>query len=214
MPEPQTPATPQAGDPGASTPTPGGSPTPTPEPQAGDGDTQISLEEARKLRSEAQNLRKRMKAYEDAEAAAVAAQLTEVERLKKQQADLQEQHDQLAAELVTARVNQDVAKYAGKLNFLVAPDLLAKLIDWEAVEFDDATGKPTNVEKLLEKLAKNAPELVKPAPGQQQQQGAPPIPGMSPDRAAYGRSSIQPPGGRIPGKIPTLDDYFQGKGRP
>ncbi len=91
---------------------------------------------------------------------------------------------------------------------------LQKAIDWEAVEFDDATGKPTNVEKLLEKLAKNAPELVKPAPGQQQQQGAPPIPGMSPDRAAYGRSSIQPPGGRIPGKIPTLDDYFQGKGRP
>ncbi len=228
MPEPTNPssgagATPGTGSPATGTPA---SPGATPAQAA------LTLEEALKkiaeLELHASNkteeatrhgakltaAEKELAAYKAAEQAARDAQMSELQKAQKQAAELQEQHDQLAAELVTARVNQDVAKYAGKLNFLVAPDLLAKLIDWEAVEFDDATGKPTNVEKLLEKLAKNAPELVKPAPGQQQQQGAPPIPGMSPDRAAYGRSSIQPPGGRIPGKIPTLDDYFQGKGRP
>ncbi len=177
--------------------------------QAATDSEQITLEEARRLRSEAVNLRKRekeaqaaLKVYQDAEQVAKDAQLPEIERLKKVAADLQAEHDQLAAELVTARVNQDVAKYAGKLNFIVSPDLLAKLIDWEAVEFDDA-GKPTNVEKLLEKLAKNAPDLVK---KEQQQQGAPPLPGMSPDRAAYGRSSIQRPGTPTPGQRPSWDD--------
>ncbi len=207
MPEPQTPATPQAGDPGASTPTPGGSPTPTPEPQAGDGDIQISLEEARKLRSEAANLRKRekevlaqLKVYQDAEQQAKDAQLPEIERLKKVAADLQEQNETIAAKLLESNVRQDVADKAGKFHFAVSAKTLANLLlhDFEAIEFDDATGEPTNIEKLLDKLAKSEPDLVK---KEQQQQGAPALPGMNP-----GRSSIQPPGGRIPGKIPTLDD--------
>src|SRR5437660_11568140 len=88
----------------------------SPDAQADDGNTEtITLEEARKLRSEAQALRKRMKAFEDAEQAAKDASLGEVERINKQYAALQEQHETLAAELLEARVYQDVARHAAKL---------------------------------------------------------------------------------------------------
>lgn len=202
MPEDTTPpATPQAGDPGTNPQPQAGDPQPT--PQAGDGEN-ISLEEAKKLRSEAANLRKRMKAYEEAEAATKAAQMTEQEKLQKQHADLQSQHDTLAAELLEARVHQEVGRLAGKLNFIVSPELVARLLDWEEIEFGD-DAKPANIEKLLEKLAKSAPELVRvEQPANTQPANRPPVtPAMNP-----GRSSITQPGAQ-PGKIPTLDEYFR-----
>src|SRR5947209_5684008 len=95
-------AEPQAGEPTAPQPQAGNT-TPT-EPQAGESHNtaeQISLDEARKLRSEANNLRKRLKAFEDAEQAARDAQLSEVERVKKLHADaeakIKQQHQQLIA---------------------------------------------------------------------------------------------------------------------
>src|SRR5229473_7318923 len=88
---PDTGANPTAGatqaDASGSTSAPGGQTT-TSEPLAGD-DQQISLEEAKKLRSEAASLRKRMKAFEDEKAAAEAAKLTEQEKLQKQLTDTQ-----------------------------------------------------------------------------------------------------------------------------
>src|SRR6266568_8333722 len=175
--------------------------------QAATDSEQITLEEARRLRSEAVNLRKRekeaqaaLKVYQDAEQVAKDAQLPEIERLKKAAADLQEQNETIAAKLLESNVRQDVADKAGKFHFVVSAKTLANLLlhDFDAIEFDDATGEPTNIEKLLDKLAKAEHDLVK---KEQQQQGAPALPGMNP-----GRSSIQPPGGRIPGKIPTLDE--------
>ncbi len=176
----------------------------SPDAQAADGNTTetISLEAARKLRSEAEALRKRLKAYEDAEQAAKDASLGEVERINKQYADLQEQHEALAAELLEARVYQDVARHAAKLNFILPADMLAKLLlnDLDAIEFDD--GQPKNIETLLQNLAKSTPEIVKTAQqDQQQQKRAPMIPAMNPER-----SSIASPGQQQPGRIPRLND--------
>lgn len=180
----------------------------SPDAQEADGNSEpLTHEEARKLRSEAQNLRKRekdvlaqLKVYQDAEQQAKDAQLPEIERLKKQAADLQAQHEELAAELYEARVFQDVSRLSGKFNFLVSAETLARmlLLDDDAIEFTD--GKPTNIEKLLEKLAKSEPGLVKPAEQQQQQRGAPALPGMNP-----GRSSIQRPDTTGQGKRPSWD---------
>src|SRR6266568_2236245 len=173
----------------------------SPDAQAAEGNTTetISLEAARKLRSEAEALRKRLKAYEDAEQAAKDASLGEVERINKQYAALQEQHEALAAELLEARVYQDVARHAAKLNFILPADMLAKLLlnDLDAIEFED--GKPKNIETLLQNLAKSTPEIVKSA--EVQQRNAPPIPAMTP-----GRSTIQVPGQQQPGRIPRLND--------
>src|SRR6266536_133305 len=175
----------------------------SPDAQAADGNSEpISLEAARKLRSEAEALRKRLKSYEDAEQAAKDASLGEVERVNKQYADLKEQHETLAAELLEARVYQDVARHAAKLNFILPADMLAKLLlnDLDAIEFED--GKPKNIETLLQNLAKSTPEIVKSAEvQQQQQQRAPAVPAMNP-----GRSSIASPGQQQPGRIPRLND--------
>jgi len=201
MPEPTTSeAAPAAA---SVTPTAPAATITSPDAQAADGNTEaISLEAARKLRSEAENLRKKLKAYEDAEQAAKDASLGEVERINKQYAALQEQHEALAAELLEARVYQDVARHAAKLNFILPADMLAKLLlnDLDAIEFED--GKPKNIEALLQNLAKATPEIVKTAQQEQQQQKrAPMIPAMSPER-----SSIQPPGQNTPGKRWKLDD--------
>lgn len=198
----QTPAgTPQAGEP-VSTPAPAATTT-TPEPLAGDGQEQLSLDEARKLRREAQELRRRIKAYDDAQAAIEAAKLSETERLQKEYADLQASNEDLAAELMEAHVDQDIARAAPKFNFIISSDLVSRLIDWSELEWDEDTGRPTNVEKLLEKLAKVSPDLVKaaPAPTQPQARVAPATPAMNP-----GRASIAAPGTQPPGRIPRLTD--------
>lgn len=199
----QTPAgTPQAGEP-ASTPTQAVTNTPDPSPQAGDGQEQLTLDEARKLRREAQELRRRIKAYDDAQAAIEAAKLSENERLQKEYADLQASNEDLAAELMEAHVNQDIARFGGKFNFVISSDLVSRLIDWSELEWDEETGRPTNVEPLLEKLAKASPDLVKaePAPTQPQARIAPATPAMNP-----GRASIATPGTTIPGRPPRLTD--------
>ena len=203
-------ATPGTGSPATGTPASGATP-----PAAG-----LTLEEAMKriaeLEQHAQNkteeasrhgtrltaAEKELAAYKAAEEQTRQAQMTELEKAQKAHADAMEQQELLAAELFEARVFQDVVKLASKFNFLVSADTLARmlLLDDESIEFED--GKPTNIEKLLEKLAKAEPNLVKSQAQQQQQpQGAPNLPAMSP-----GRSSIQPPDGRVPGRIPKITD--------
>src|SRR5205807_1696551 len=141
---------------------------------------------------------KRFAELEKAETERQQAQLTEQERLQAERDALQASNEDLAAELLEYRVNQDISKLASKFNFTLSADLIAKLLDWSEIEWDEEQGKPLNIEKLLEKLAKNAPELVKP---QQQAPGTPALPAMNP-----GRSSITQPGGNVPGKRYTLDD--------
>src|SRR5260221_5518369 len=104
---------------------------------------------------------KELAAYKAAEEAARASQMSELEKAQKQAADLQEQQEALAAELYEARVRQDVADLVGKFNFIPSARTIANLLlaDDDAIEFEN--GRPTNIEKLLEKLAKAEPDLVK-----------------------------------------------------
>ena len=204
MPDDPTPVAPPAGIPG-STPAPGGPPTTPSAPPAGDDNNEpMTLAEARKLRREAQDLRARIKQIDDEKAAAELAKLGDIERLTKQHAALEEQMETLASELYEARVRDAVADLVGKFNFVPSAKTVATLLlaDEDAIEFED--GHPTNIEKLLEKLAKAEPDLVKAAPatpGQPQMRQAPTTPAWNP-----GRSSVSPPGGSIPGRIPRLED--------
>lgn len=193
----QTPATPQAGTPGDPPPQAGDITTPTPQAGAGSKTPEDYERMIAQLRQENAGHRTKLKAFEEAEAVRQAAQMSELEKAQKQATDTQEQLESIAAELYQARVYQEVGRLASKFNFLVSSDTLAKmlLIDDDAIEFED--GKPTNIEKLLERLAKSEPDLVR----VEQQQRAPATPGMNP-----GRSNIQSPGGNIPGRIPRLSD--------
>ena len=200
-------ATPATGSPATGTPASSGA-TPQPKPA-------LTLEEAVKrvadlehshknASEELERHRKNAKRFaelEKAETERQQAQLTEQERLQKERDELQASNEDLAAELLEYRVNQDISKLAGKFNFTLSADLIAKLLDWSEIEWDEENGKPLNIEKLLEQLAKSTPDIVKPEPQQQQPNRAPAVPAMNP-----GRSSITQPGGRVPGKIPTLDD--------
>lgn len=152
---------PQAGD-GGNAPQPQAGTTTSTEPQAGESQSEtFSLEEAKKLRSEAANLRKRLKAFEEAEQQAKDAQKTEQQRIQDELAELRSHLDNRAAELLEARVHAEIGKLASKFNFLLSPDLVAQLLNWSQIEVDEDTGKPTNVEKLLADLAKSAPDIVR-----------------------------------------------------
>ncbi len=215
MPEEQNPsssggATPAAGSPATGTPASSGA-TPQPKPS-------LTLEEALKRAAdlehsyknaseELERHRKNAKRFaelEKAETERQQAQLTEQQKLQSERDELQARNEDLAAENMEYRVNQDVALYREKLNILLPADLLANLITWKEIEWDEENGNPTNIEKLLEKIAKRLPpELIK----QQQsgtQDGRPPV--TSPNNP--GRNNITQPGTQ-PGHIPTLDEYFR-----
>ena len=144
--------------------------------------------------------RKKLSAYEEAEKKAQEAKLSEIELAKKQQAELSEQMESLAAELAESRVRQDVADNASKFNFTIGAKTLANLLltDFDAIEFEN--GRPTNIEKLLDKLAKAEPDLVK----KEQDQRPPSVPAMNP-----GRSSINSPGTGTPRQIPSWNEVYK-----
>lgn len=197
MPEDTTaPAAPQAGA-TVNTPTPGGSTT-TPDAQAADGQEQISLDEARKLRKEAQALRTRLNGYEAAEKAAQEAALSEVDKANKRAVELEAKYAAAQKQLVAAQV-----KIAAQSKGIIDPDIAALAIADKLELGDD--GLPTNVEKALDDLIKNKPYLVakaeQAAPASPAQTNAPAIPVMSP-----GRSSIQSPGTLAPNKTVSLTD--------
>src|SRR5258707_12170261 len=123
--------------------------------------------------------------------------MSELENAQKAAADSQAQQEALAAELYEARVRQDVADLVSKFNFIPSARTIANLLlaDDDAIEFEN--GRPTNIEKLLEKLAKAEPDLGKQQAAPPGTPGTPQSPAMNPVRA-----TIQPPGGNIPGRIP------------
>lgn len=192
-----TPTTPQAGTP-VSTPPQAG--TNTPDPQAGDGQETISLEEAKKLRKEAQALRTRLSGYETAEKAAQEAALSEVEKANKARADAEVRIQQYQKQLVNAQV-----RLAAQGKGIINPDIAASAIADKLDYGDD--GMPTNTEKALDELIKANPYLVA------QQQGTTPtlqtsttpaIPAMNP-----GRTSLPQPGTLTPGKRYKVSDVLK-----
>lgn len=198
MPEDTTPAVTPAVTP-VSTSVPGGPTTTTPEPLAGDGQEQISLDEAKKLRKEAQALRARLNGYEAAEKAAQEAALSEVDKSNKRAVEAEAKIQAMQKQLVNAQV-QNAAQKKG----IIDPELAAMAIA-EKLELGD-DGLPTNLDKALDELIKNKPYLVAKAenqPATPAQTNTPALPAMNP-----GRSSIQPPTGNIPGVRRRLSEFL------
>lgn len=175
--------------------------------------------------------RKKVSSYEKAEAereaqrkAAEEAQLSEIDRIKKQHAEIQAERESLLQELQQTRIQHAVMAQATTLNF-IHPEIAAKLVDWSELEYSEQ-GHPTNTAKLLEKLAKSMPELVRASQAPTQPESpntqpttptqaasnapalkpapfAPSVPAMNP-----GRSNIPAPGSNPPGRIPRLADVW------
>lgn len=221
--------------PNSSTPATGNAPagaTPTAQPT-------LSLEEAMKRIAELEHThgnakeeldrhRKKLTAYEKQEQEraeqqkqAELAQLSEIERVKKEHAEIQAQHEAVIRELQETRIQHSVMREATALNF-IHPEIAARLVDWSELEYDDK-GAPTNVQKLLDKLTKSMPELVRApqAPTQPESNNqpqaptrpngglrpapfAPAVPAMNP-----GRSNIPAPGVNPPGSPVRLSDVFR-----
>ena len=178
----------------------------SPDALAADGNTdQVSLEEARKLRKEAQALRQRLKAFEDADEAAKLAALSETEKLNKQHADLQAKHAELEQKYKERVISAEVQLAATELG-IVHPEKVFRLIDTSELEFDDDGTTPKNAKALVEKLLKEMPELTgeKQAPPSANQQKAPMIPVGNPGPS--GRSDIPSPNGMPGGRIPRITD--------
>src|SRR5260221_305390 len=155
MPEPQTSGDAQAAN--ADDTSAQAATKTSPDAQAADGQDVITPEDARKLRSEANAMRKRekeafaqLKVYQDKEQQAQDAEKPEIERLKKQVSDAASVHDGLIEQLVDREVRLQAAELGVKPENL---KYVAKLI-WDDLEFDQESGMPTNVEPLLKDLLK------------------------------------------------------------
>jgi len=118
----------------------------------------LSVEDARKLRSEANSLRKRLKEFEDAETARKDADKTESERTAEKLATLERERDAERAARQAMALQIATVGIARKLNFR-DPEIAHRLVDGAQVAYDDA-GTPTNIEKLLSDVARQHPSLV------------------------------------------------------
>jgi len=119
----------------------------------------ISLEEAKKLRSEAAGLRKRLKELEANAQAQADAKLGDLEKATKQLAQTTERVTALSAALRQERVGRMTERLAAKLN--LEPELTAKLLAAETIEYDE-DDQPIDLEKKIKALAQRWPQLVKP----------------------------------------------------
>lgn len=172
------------------------------ETQAVSSTENISLEEARKLRSEAANLRKRLKSFEDREKAVQDAQLSEVDLTKKQFAELQAQHELHVRQTQDRIVRYELEKHAARIG-VIDPDAAATLLDKSELEFEE-DGTPKNAEELMKKLLKNKPYLAAQPTPPSTSTKSPSLPAMNP-----GRSAIQSPTTQGTQKIPRLADLYR-----
>lgn len=118
----------------------------------------ISLEEAKKLRAESNSLRRRLKELEDRTKADEDAKLSETERLTKRAAELEQQLADRDRALRERAVRYATVATAARLGFADPEDAI-RLIDQDAIEFDDA-GDARNIGDLLGALAKAKPYLL------------------------------------------------------
>ena len=179
------------------------------------GNAAEELERHRKFRA---SYDKQQAEAEAAKKAAEEAQLSEIERTNKKYAEMQARHEAAIRELQETKVQHAVLREATGLQF-INPEIAVKLLDLSELEYD-SNGTPQNTQKLLDKLIKSMPELVRPSqpestptptqpnasanPALRQPiftPAAPTIPAMNP-----GRSNIPAPGSNPPGRIPRLSD--------
>ena len=122
----------------------------------------MSMDEARKLRREAQNLRKRLADLEKVDADRKQAELSEAEQAKQTAQASQQELAKLREEHRATMVRYEVMLLASKLH-VVDPDAAVRLLDLEAVETaEDGALDAKAVEAALRALLKAKPYLVKP----------------------------------------------------
>lgn len=152
--------------------------------------------EHRTASGELKRHRERLGKIDQADKEAKEAELSEVERLKKQHSELQSQHEAYTRQAQERIVRYEVQAQATELG-IIDPDAAVKLLDWSQLEYDES-GTPTNAKELLEELVKKKKYLLaSPATQQQpttQQRSVPSIPAMHPERA------VRPASGLPPGK--------------
>lgn len=113
----------------------------------------LSLDEARKLRSEAASLRRRLKDFEEAERKRTEAELSETQRLQKRLDELETERTALVQAKQEQALKMAVLTTAGQLGFTDPKDAIA-LLDRSAIQTDPETGEPTNIRALLADLLK------------------------------------------------------------
>lgn len=118
----------------------------------------ISLDEAKKLRSEASNLRKRLKTFEAADEARKQAEMTEADKLKADRAKLEAEQSAFTQSQRDFTARQQVIEEARKQGFKVTPERVFALVKAE-IAFDD-DGSPTNVRDVVTALAAAEPGLI------------------------------------------------------
>ena len=201
MPTEPTPVAPQAGDPGNAPQSPGGSPTTPTDAQAAMSQQDYERIIA-ELRKENAGNRVKLSKIDADEKAKADAQLSEVEKAKKEKADVEAKYQQAQELLITEKV-QNAAHKKG----IIDPELAALAIAGKLEK--DENGMPTNIDKALDELIKNKPYLVPQndatSPASPARTGAPALPPMSPER---GRSSIPSPTGNIPGVKHKLSEFL------
>jgi regulator of replication initiation timing len=117
----------------------------------------LSLDEAKKLRQEAQSLRKRLATLEEAAKAADEAKLSETERLTRKASDLERQLAERDVALKDRTVLASTVEAAARLGF-ANPRLAHRLLDHSEIEFE-ADGTPSNIDALLKDLLRAEPYL-------------------------------------------------------
>lgn len=118
----------------------------------------ISLEDAKKLRSEAANLRKRLKAFEEEERKRKDAERTEAERLAAERQEFEAARQAFENERRQARTASAVEAAARRLGFR-NPAKAFRLLDEEDLGIEE-DGTPSKAEEALKALAAAEPYLV------------------------------------------------------
>lgn len=158
-----TPVTPSSAEPTPTTP-PAAAPansaapaTPADPPQDPASRMAALEKELGEARREAAASRTKLKGFEDAEAKARADQMTEVEKLQSQIAELQKGLTDRDDRIKAMDLRSAVQRVAAKLGFADPEDALA-LLPSGAVEFTE-DGRPKNLEHLLGEVIRAKPYL-------------------------------------------------------
>lgn len=119
--------------------------------------------ELKKLRSEAQALRRRLREAEAAQADAEKAKLPELERLGLERDQYRTRVEALEASIKAERVGRLAIETASAVG-AIEPGVVAKLVQAASVEWDDDLN-PVNVEAIVKDLRKAHPRLFQAAGG-------------------------------------------------
>lgn len=115
----------------------------------------VSLDEVKKVRSEAANLRKRLKEAEAKVSEFETATQSDEERRSAELSSLQERADRAEQALRAANARSAVYGDAGNA---IDAELLYLYVEKQGIEFDE-DGQPANVKELIAKAREDKPSL-------------------------------------------------------